>query len=61
MIKRFPLQFTEAEHRAMKVAAAQIGVSMNQFVRDALTEKISRQSPASKESAVSAQAADKPA
>ncbi len=61
MIKRFPLQFTEAEHRAMKVAAAQIGISMNQFVRDALAEKIARQSAVSDAPVVLAKATEKPA
>ncbi len=61
MIKRFPLQFTEAEHRAMKVAAAQAGISMNQFVRDAIHEKIARQNADSKDSAALAKASEKPA
>jgi len=61
MIKRFPLQFTEAEHRAMKVAAAQAGISMNQFIRDALQEKIARQDADTNVSAALAQAGEKPA
>jgi len=61
MIKRFPLQFTEAEHRAMKVAAAQAGISMNQFIRDALQEKIARQDADTNVSAALAQASEKPA
>ena len=61
MIKRFPLQFTEAEHRAMKVAAAQAGISMNQFIRDALQEKIARQNAESEAFAVLAKASEKPA
>ena len=61
MIKRFPLQFTEAEHRAMKVAAAQAGISMNQFIRDALQEKVARQNADSKDSAALAKASEKPA
>ena len=42
MIKRFPLQFSEAEHRALKVAAAQAGESLNHYLRVALAEKIAR-------------------
>ena len=61
MIKRFPLQFTEAEHRALKVAAAQAGSSMNQFIRDALTEKIARQNAETAAPNVLAQASEKPA
>lgn len=70
MIKRFPLQFEEREHRALKVAAAKTGISMNQFVRDAIGEKILREQPADSlrasdaddnESAVLAKASEKPA
>ena len=61
MIKRFPLQFTEAEHRAMKVAAAQAGISMNQYIRDALQEQIARQNADSAASTVLANASEKPA
>jgi predicted HicB family RNase H-like nuclease len=61
MIKRFPLQFTEAEHRATKVAAAQAGISMNQFIRDALQEKIARQNADTKDTPVLAEASEKPA
>ncbi len=61
MIKRFPLQFTEAEHRALKVAAAQAGISMNQFIRDALQAKIVRQNADTKGSTVLAEASEKPA
>ena len=61
MIKRFPLQFTESEHRAMKVAAAQAGISMNQFIRDALQEKIARQNADTEASPVLAKASEKPA
>jgi predicted HicB family RNase H-like nuclease len=60
MIKRFPLQCTEAEHRALKVAAAQAGISMNQFIRDALHEKIARQNTERKDSTALAQAPEKP-
>jgi len=61
MIKRFPLQFTEDERRALKIASAQMNTSMNQFIRDAIAEKIARLSAEFKESGVLAQALDKPA
>ena len=61
MIKRFPLQFTEAEHRALKVAAAQAGISMNQFIRDALQEKIARQNAEREASIALVKASEKPA
>lgn len=60
MIKRFPLQFTEAEHRAMKIAAAQAGISMNQFIRDALQDKIARQNAEREASTVLTKASEKP-
>lgn len=61
MIKRFPLQFEESEHRALKIVAAQEGISMNQFVRDAIAEKIARLIAESTESSVLAKASEKPA
>jgi predicted HicB family RNase H-like nuclease len=50
MIKQFHLQLTADESRALKIAAAQAGISMNQFIRDALAEKIARLNAESKES-----------
>jgi predicted HicB family RNase H-like nuclease len=61
MIKRFPLQCSEAEHRAMKVAAAQAGISMNQFIREAIQEKIARQHAPTEQSSALANASEKPA
>jgi predicted HicB family RNase H-like nuclease len=55
MIKQFHLQLTADERRALKIAAAQAGISMNQFMRDALAEKIARLNAESKE------ASEKPA
>ncbi len=70
MIKRFPLQFEANEHRALKVAAAILGTSMNQFIRDAIVEKIQRTQAAAtlhapstdvNDTAVLAKASEKPA
>jgi len=44
MSKSFLLHLSDAEHQSLKVAAAQAGASMNQFIRDAITERIARMS-----------------
>jgi predicted HicB family RNase H-like nuclease len=61
MIKQFHLQLTADESRALKIAAAQASISMNQFIRDALAEKIARLIAESKESSVPTEASEKPA
>ncbi len=61
MIKNFRLQLTEDDRRILKIVAAQSGTSMNQFVLDAIAEKIARLNAASKESGALAKALDKPA
>jgi hypothetical protein len=43
MSKTFLLHIPDSEHQALKIAAVQSGTSMNQFIRDAIAEKIARQ------------------
>jgi plasmid stability protein len=43
MSKTFLLHIPDREHQALKIAAAQVGASMNQFIRDAIMEKIAGQ------------------
>ena len=61
MIKQFRLQLTEDERRILKIAAALAGTSMNQFIQDAIAEKIARQNAATEAPNVLAQASEKPA
>ncbi len=46
MSKTFLLHIPDSEHQALKIAAVQSGTSMNQFIRDAIAEKIARQNAA---------------
>jgi hypothetical protein len=43
MSKKFLLDLPDTEHQSLKVAAVQSGASMNQFIREAIKEKILRQ------------------
>ena len=43
MSKTFLLHIPDNEHQALKLAAVQANTSMNQFIRDAIAEKITRQ------------------
>lgn len=43
MSKAFLLHIPDNEHQGLKLAAVQAGTSMNQFIRDAIAEKIERQ------------------
>ena len=43
MSKTFRLHIPDNEHQALKLAAVQSDASMNQFIRDAIAEKIARQ------------------
>jgi uncharacterized protein (DUF1778 family) len=43
MSKTFLLHIPDNEHQLLKLAAVQSGTSMNQFIRDAIAEKIARQ------------------
>lgn len=45
MSKKFLLDLPDTEHQSLKVAAVQVGASMNQFIREAIKEKILRQHP----------------
>ena len=70
MSKKFLLELPEREHQLLKLAAVQLGASMNTFIRDAISEKIARQQAATalsasdaahNASAAASKAKDKPA
>ncbi len=42
---RFPLYLADAEHRAVRIAAAHRGETMTGFIRAAIAEKLARVSP----------------
>ena len=63
---RFPLHLTPEERKALRVAAAQVDMTMTDFVREAIREKIARQTQtatgaATNDGVVLAEAKDKPA
>ena len=43
MSKKFLLDLPDSEHQALKIAAAKANLSMHQFVRDGVVEKIQRE------------------
>ncbi len=70
MSKKFLLDLPDTEHQSLKLAAVQVGASMNTFIRTAIKEKILREQTANalhdsdadtNASAVLAKASDKPA
>ena len=66
MSKRFPIDFSDAEHKALKRAAVESDMTMKAFIKAAVAEKIVRQSEAAtgandNETAVLAKASEKPA
>ena len=66
MSKRFPIDFSDTEHKALKRAAVESDMTMKAFIKAAVVEKIARQSENASgaddnESTVLAKASDKPA
>ncbi len=66
MSKRFPIDFSDAEHKALKRAAVESDMTMKAFIKAAVKEKIVHQSEAAigaddNESTVLAKATEKPA
>jgi hypothetical protein len=43
MSKNFLLDLSDTEHQSLKIAVAQASVSMHEFVRNAIAEKIRRE------------------
>jgi hypothetical protein len=60
MSKRFPIDFTDPEHKALKRAAVESDMTMKAFIKVAVAEKIARLSAESKEASVLAEASEKP-
>ena len=66
MSKRFPIDFSDAEHKALKRAAVEGDTTMKAFIKAAVAEKIMRQSEAAtgagnNAAVVLAKASEKPA
>ena len=66
MSKRFPIDFSDTEHKALKRAAVESDMTMKAFIKAAVAEKIARQTQTApvagdNGSAALAEASDKPA